>query len=214
MRFTHIVFDLDDTLYPRDAGLMQEIAGRITLWIEQNLDLASQEAAALRHRYLQRYGTTLGGLIADYPVDVEDYLAFVHDIPVEEYVYASPALETMLAALPLHRAVFTNATSDHAWRVLRALGVQGHFQQVVGIWEVDLCNKPRPEAYQRLLALLPAQGPVCILVDDRAVNLVPGKRLGMTTVLVDAALEEGVDFVVRDVLEVGPLVARLLEGAE
>jgi len=212
MPFTHIIFDLDDTLYPRNVGLMQEIGRRITLWVQKSLDVTFEEAVALRQAYLHRYGTTLGGLTAEHQVDVDDYLAFVHDIPIERYVRPNPRLAAMLSAIPLCKAVFTNATSEHAWRVLRALDVADRFEWVVGIREVDFNNKPRLEAYQRLLAFLHAQGPDCILVEDRVVNLRPGKRLGMTTVLVDATPEEGVDFAVGDVLEVGPLVARLLEA--
>jgi len=212
MEFTHIVFDLDDTLYPRSTGLMEEIGRRITLWVQQVLGVTAEEAAALRREYLHRYGTTLGGLVAEHGVDADDYLAFVHDIPIERYVRPNVALRTMLTGIPLHKAVFTNATSEHARRVLRALGVADQFEQVVGIREVGLQHKPRPEGYHRLLTLLRADGPACILVDDRAVNLRPAKRLGMTTVLVDATPEEGVDFVVGDVLEVGGLVARLMEA--
>ena len=210
MPFVYIVFDLDETLYPRSAGLMQEIGRRINLWVQQALGLPPDEAAALRRAYLEQYGTTLGGLLAEHQVDVDGYLAFVHDIPVEQYVRPNPALAAMLAAIPLRKAVFTNATSEHAWRVLRALGVADQFDHVVGIRETELYNKPRLEAYHRLLATLAVQGPACIMVEDRAVNLRPAKRLGMTTVLVDAEPDEGVDFVVEDVLEVGPLVAHLL----
>jgi len=210
MAFTHIVFDLDETLYPRDAGLMQEIGRRITLWVQQSLGLTAEEANSLRRSYLRRYGTTLGGLIAEQQVDVDHYLAFVHDVPVERYIQPHPALAAMLDSLPLRKAIFTNATSEHARRVLRALGVADRFEQVVGIRELDLCNKPDPKTYRRLLALLDARAEDCILVEDRAVNLRPGKRMGMTTVLVDGVSEEGVDFVVEYVLEVGPLVTRLL----
>lgn len=210
MDLTHIIFDLDETLYSRDVGLMQEIGRRITQWVHQSLGLTPEEAIILRKTYLQKYGTTLAGLIAEHRVDVEAYLAFVHDVPVEQYLHPDPALAAMLSAIPLHKVIFTNATSEYAWRVLQTLGVADQFEQVVGIREVGLCNKPRPQAYRRLLRRLQIQGPNCILVEDRAVNLLPGKQLGMVTVLVDAAPEEGGDFVVKDVLEVGPLVARLI----
>ncbi|MCX7855058.1 MAG: HAD-IA family hydrolase, partial [Anaerolineae bacterium] len=71
-------------------------------------------------------------------------------------------------------------------------------------------HKPRREAYERLLALLGVPGPACILVDDRVVNLQPAKALGMTTVLVNGLPQDGVDFAVGSVLEVGPLIQRLL----
>jgi len=210
MGFTHLIFDLDETLYPRDAGLMREIGQRIEVWIRRSLGLSPDEAAALRQAYLHKYGTTLGGLLAEHEVDADAYLEFVHDVPVEARLRPDPALAQMLDAIPLHKVVFTNATSEHGWRVLQALGVADRFEQVIGIREMGLHNKPHLEAYRTLLRRLGAQGPACILVDDRAENLRPAKRLGMTTVLVDAAVAEGVDFVVQHVLDVGDLVARLL----
>lgn len=207
--YTHIVFDLDETLYARGTGLFEEMAARIESWVERTLNLVPEEAQALRRSYIHLYGTTLGGLIAEQQVDVDDYLAFVHDVPVEQLLRPDPALERMLTGIPLRKLVFTNGVGEYGWRVLRALGIAGQFERVVGIREVGLCNKPRPEAYQRLLAILGTDGPSCIMVEDRAVNLPPAKQLGMTTVLVDAEPIEGVDFVVADVLEVGALVAEL-----
>ena len=205
-----IIFDLDDTLYPRGSGLMQEIGRRIQTWLCNHLGLTWEEAVALRREYFQRYGTTMGGLIAEHDVDVHDYLFFVHDIPVKEYLGPNPALDTMLASVPLRKVVYTNATSEYGWRVLRALRVAEHFEQVIGIEEVGLRNKPYRDAYERTLALLGAQGAECILVEDSVRNLRPAKALGMTTVLVDAEPNECVDFVVGSVLGVGRVVSGLL----
>jgi len=210
MALKFIIFDLDDTLYPRDSGLMQEVGRRIQTWLCDHLGVTWEEAIVLRREYFHRYGTTMGGLIAEHDVDVHDYLVFVHDIPVEEYLESNPALDAMLASIPLRKAVYTNSTAEYGWRVLRALGVADHFERVIGIEEVGLRNKPYRDAYERMLALLDAQGPECILVEDAARNLRPAKALGITTVLVDAEPGEGVDFVVESVLEVGRVVAQML----
>ncbi len=213
MPFTHTVFDLDETLYPTSAGLMQDVARRITWWLQTHLGLGPEEASRLREVYIHLYGTTLGGLLAERAgeVDVEDYLAFVHDVPVEAYLRPDPALRAMLTAIPLRRVVFTNSTGEHAARVLNALGIADLFERVVDIRALNFIHKPCLEAYKRLLDLLDAPGPACILIDDRAVNLQPAKQLGMTTVLVNGQPQDGVDFVVSSVLEVGPLVHALLK---
>lgn len=210
MGFAYLIFDLDETLYPRQAGLMREIGRRIERWVQESLRLTPEEAAALRRVYLQRYGTTLAGLLAEGRVDADAYLAFVHDVPVERWIRPNPALARMLDGIPLRKVVFTNATSEHGWRVLKALGVADRFEDVIGIREVGLRSKPNLESYRWVLKRLGVPGTACILVDDRPMNLRPAKQLGMTTVLVDGVPEEGVDFVVKDVLEVGPLVACLL----
>jgi putative hydrolase of the HAD superfamily len=218
MAFKFIIFDLDDTLYARDDGLMQEVGRRIAVWLCDHLGLTWEEAIVQRREYFQRYGTTLAGLTAEHDIKAHDYLAFVHDIPVEEYLDPSPALAAMLDAIPLRKAIYTNATSEYAWRVLRALGVVDRFERVIGVEEVGLRNKICRDAYERALALLNAQGSECIMVDDMARNLWSAKALGLTTVLVDAdgstelaeIPDQGVDFVVGNVLEVEQVVSRLL----
>jgi putative hydrolase of the HAD superfamily len=213
MALRFIIFDLDDTLYPRNRGLMQEVGHRIQTWLCNHLGLTWEEAIALRHEYFQQYGTTLGGLVAEHDVDAHDYLTFVHDIPVEEYLAPDPALVAMLDMIPLQKVIYTNATSEYAWRVLQVLGVADRFDHVIGIEEVGLRNKPYLDAYEQMLALLGAQGPECIMVEDSARNLRPARALGLTTMLVDATPDEHVEYVVGNVLEVGQVAAQVLRFA-
>ncbi len=220
--FTHIIFDLDNTLYPHGSGLMAEIARRIQEWLLDRLNLTSEEAEDLRQHYLRNYGATMGGLIAERSIDVDDYLAFVHDIPIEEYLRPDPALAAMLDSIPLRKVIYTNATSGHARRVLRALSVTEHFECVIGIEEMDLRNKFNHESYQRVLKLLNAEGQRCIMVEDSSRNLRPAKALGLTTVLVSAegpvdtvdtvGKDAHVDFTVENVLEVERVVKELLRS--
>jgi putative hydrolase of the HAD superfamily len=218
MAFRFIIFDLDDTIYPRGSGLMQEVGRRIQLWLCNHLGLAWEEATTVRRDYFLRFGTTLGGLIALHDVDVHGYLDFVHDVPVDEYLTPDPALATVLDGISLRKAIYTNGTSAHGWRVLRALKVADRFEQVIGIEEVGLRNKASTDAYERMLALLGARGPECIMIEDTVRNLRPAKALGLTTVLVssDGSAEphgvpdRDVDFLVESVLEVGEIVSGLL----
>jgi putative hydrolase of the HAD superfamily len=209
-----IVFDLDNTLYPRDAGLLQEIGQLIQVWVQREFDISWEDAGSLRKAYLHRYGTTMGGLIAEHDVDVHDYLTFVHDLPVEDYLSPNPALCEMLSHIPLRKVIYTNATSGYGHRVLRALGVDEYFEQVIGVEEVALRNKAYLDAYERMLELLGAAGEACIMVEDWPRNLEPAKALGMTTVLVDpdgeGVADEHIDYVVADVLDVDWVVEELL----
>jgi putative hydrolase of the HAD superfamily len=215
MAYKFILFDLDDTLYPRDDGLMGEVGRRIQAWLCEHLELSWEEAVVLRRKYYHQYGTTLGGLLADHEgIDAHGYLAYVHDIPLEEYIGPKPALRAMLESIPLRRVIYTNATAEYAWRVLGVLGVAEHFEDVVGIEDVGLLNKPYQEAYERVLVRLDAWGPECIMVEDSARNLNPAKALGMTTVLVDSAPDWSVDYVVEDVLQVGQVVSKILQDAD
>ena len=184
--FRFLIFDLDETLYPRQAGLMQEIGVRINRYLIENLRLSQDQANELRRRYYQQHGTALRGLVVEQPdVDPEDYLHFVHDICLTDYLEPDPALAEMLRSIPLTKVIFTNATTEHARNVLQILGVADQFADIVDVRRVEYVSKPNAEAYGRLLRILQASGDECILIEDSARNLLPGKALGMTTILVD-----------------------------
>lgn len=209
--YEYLVMDLDDTLYPRSAGLMNEIVRRIRLYMTDRMGLSEDEAAALRKRYLSQYGTALRGLQIERHVDAHDYLAFVHDVPLADYVTPAPQLDAMLDRIPLPKAIFTNADAAHANRVMERLGVTRHFDKIVDIRALDYNCKPNPEAYQILCSILGVSPQACILVEDMARNLRPARELfGMTTVLVDGEKADGVDYFIRDVMELEGLVNRLL----
>lgn len=218
MGFEFIIFDLDDTLYPRGSGVMEEIGRRIQFWVRDRLDLTGDEATELRQRYLRQYGTTMAGLMTEHDVDVDEYLSFVHDLPVDEYLDPDSELGEVLAGISLRKVVYTHATSEHGLAVLRALGVAHHFEKIIGIRDVGLCNKTSRKAYRRLLALLEAEPEACIMVEDSARNLPAAKALGLTTILIEAhqagssaaAPDPSIDFVVHSVREVGRVVDRIL----
>jgi len=208
----YLLFDLDDTLYSPNVGLFSHIAERINNWLVRALDITPEAAAALRHEYFMAYGTTLNGLVRHHPeVDIEDYLDDVHRVEVAKYLAPNPALAALLTRLPGPRVIFTNATADWAERVLQALGIRAHFARIVDIRALNYQSKPAPVAYARVLTLLAATGPDCLLFDDQPRNLRAGAAVGMRTVLVHPGgqPEAGIDFAVPDILAIEPVVSTL-----
>jgi putative hydrolase of the HAD superfamily len=116
----------------------------------------------------------------------------------------------MLCEIPLTKVIFTNATVEHARNVLGILGIAEYFADIIDVRRVAYVSKPNAEAYTRLLEILRATGDECILIEDSVRNLLPGKALGMTTVLVDSPECAEVDFCVPDILSVKLIVDALL----
>jgi len=208
---THLVFDLDDTLYPPGNGLWDEIGERINQFMIERLGIAPDQVNAVRRQYLQMHGATLRGLMDDFPINPDEYLNFVHDIDLARYLAPDPALEAMLAALPQPKAIFTNSDTGHTNRVLDLLGIVRHFQTVVDIRTMGFENKPRPQSYAALLNHLNVPANYCAYVEDSVRNLRPAKALGMTTILVGdgATSDPAVDFRVGTILEAGAVLQRL-----
>jgi len=195
-RLRFLLCDLDNTLYPPDSGVMPAVGQRMIRYLVERVDLPPDEAEHLKLQYYRRYGTTMRGLILHHGIDPEDYLAFVHDVPLEGYIQPNPDLNTMLTGIHLRKAVFTNADREHAIRVLDLLGVRHHFERIVDVRDFGFNSKPHQSAYQCILDILDARPDECAMVDDSADNLAPAKALGMLTVLV--GIESSPETVSRD----------------
>lgn len=210
-RLQVLLIDLDDTVYPSDCGLMKEVGRLILRYMVERMGIPPEEAVTLRRQYYLQYGTTLRGLQEHHQVDTEDYLDFVHQIPLERYLRPDPELDAALATIPQEKVIFTNATAEHAWKVLELVGIRHHFRRVVDLRALRYVNKPDPGAYLRALALLGVPAEACALVEDSVRNLRPAKVLGMATVLVgqDGADEEEVDVAIRRLADL-PAALRVL----
>ena len=183
MPITTIFFDLDDTLYPASSGLWGAIRNRIDLYMVERLHIPKEQVHDLRHYLFSTYGTTMRGLQATMYIDAQDYLDFVHDVPVAEYITANPALRIMLSGLTQRKVIFTNADVKHAMRVLDRLQVSDCFTQIIDILSVTPYCKPQEEAFQMALKLAGTESAnECVLVDDGLSNLAVASRLGFLTV--------------------------------
>jgi pyrimidine 5'-nucleotidase len=185
MHFKSLYFDLDDTLYPASSGLWAAIRERMNAYMQRLMDLPISDIISLRQRYLESYGTTLRGLQAHFDVDSDEYLAFVHDIPLEKFIHPDPSLRTLLLSLPQHRWVFTNADNNHATRVLKILGLVDCFDGIIDIRAIDFACKPEIIAYQRAMRITGDDDPAqCVIFDDALRNLAPAREIGFYTILV------------------------------
>lgn len=184
MHFQSLYFDLDDTLYPASSGLWDAIRQRMNEYMQELIDLPITEITKIRQGYLEKYGTTLRGLQTHFDVDVDEYLHFVHDLPLEEYIQPDPGLRMLLLSLPQRRWIFTNADANHANRVINILGINDCFKGVIDIRAIDFACKPEKIAYQRALAVTSDDATQCVIFDDALRNLSPARELGFFTVLV------------------------------
>ena len=175
------IFDLDNTLYPAQCRLFDQVERRIGLYIEQLLNLDREAARALQKQYFRDHTTTLKGLMVNHGVDPAHFLDFVHDIdysPVE----ASPALDASLKALPGRKIIFTAGDVPHAERVMERLGVAHHFEAIFDIAAGDYWPKPHKQIYEKLIVKHGVDPTRACMADDIAVNLKPACDMGMRTV--------------------------------
>jgi putative hydrolase of the HAD superfamily len=210
-QFEYILFDLDDTLYPREAGVMEAIIKRILMFMTHKLKIPADDAPTKRYYYYQHYGTALRGLMEEHHIDPAEFLSYVHDLNLANFLGASPPLDNMLGAIPLRKVVFTNSDVPHSERVLAMLQVRHHFESIIDILATKYKSKPDPLAYQQALNLLGVRGQQCIMVEDSARNLIPAKDMGMMTILVgEQTPSSAVDYVVPTIFHVEQILEKIL----
>ena len=209
--FTTLLFDLDDTLYPATSGLWELIGERINQYMITRVGLPAEGIGELREALFKEYGTTLRGLKVTRGIDEHDYLDFVHDVPVHEYIQPSSGLPEMLASLPQERVIFTNADTRHARRVLAALEISEYFQQIIDILAIAPWCKPQPEAYRVALEQAGVNHPgSAVVIDDSLRNLATAKALGCATVHVGPpAQREFIDISIPDIIHLPDAIRRL-----
>lgn len=185
MTLTTVFFDLDSTLYPESCGLWQKIRQRIDLYLLERLSIPAEQIPRMRQGYYEKYGTTLKGLQANLDVDAQDYLDFVHDLPLNEYLRPDPKLREMILSIPKRRWIFSNSDNAHVRRVLNQLEISDCFGGVIDIFAMEPFCKPQPEAFQKALEIVGIADPnECAFLDDSADNINSAKAAGFWSIYV------------------------------
>ncbi|MCP1337763.1 pyrimidine 5'-nucleotidase [Futiania mangrovi] len=189
------IFDLDNTLYPAECRLFDQVDRRMGAYICTLLDVAPDEARRIQKAYFREYGTTMNGLMLRHGIDPADFLEYVHDID-HSPVDPDPRLEAALARLPGRKLIYTNGSVRHAERVMERLGVAHHFEAIFDIVAGDYRPKPQPHGYEKLVKQHRVDPRGAAMFEDIARNLEAAHALGMTTVHVhtgDDWAREGAD---------------------
>ncbi len=184
MRFTTLFFDLDDTLYPASAGLWSLLKKRMSDYMRERLDIPADQISRLREQYFLQFGTTLRGLQAYHQVDTQEFLAYVHDAPLRDFLTPNPFQREVIAALPQRKWIFTNADAPHAQRVMAALQLEGIFDGIVDVNAVTPYCKPMPESFAIAMKAAGENDPArCVMIDDLPRTTRAARDFGMHGVL-------------------------------
>lgn len=175
------VFDLDNTLYPPQVRLFDQIETRMTNYVMQALNVTRERADMLRKHYWHSYGTTLAGLMREHDLDPLPYLVDVHDISFDALT-PCPELAAHIRALPGRRIVYTNGSAPYAERVLQARGLSGVFDAVYGVEHAGFRPKPEAEAFRMVFERDGITAETGAMFEDDARNLAAPFEMGMKTV--------------------------------
>lgn len=178
------LFDLDNTLYSADNGMFDYLNERINIFISEKFSIDFKTVINLRKRYIKEFCSTLLGLKAEFEINPEEYLVFVHNIDVSEYIKKDDRLKDFLLSLPGEKIVITNSPLFHAENVLSTLGIYEIFDRIYDIKFMDYLGKPYTHSIKKVIANAGIDIKGSIFIDDSFENIISAKYLGFKTIYV------------------------------
>ena len=129
-------------------------------------------------------------LAGNYPYyeELEHFLAEVHKC---DYSIVGPnhKLNIELKKLEGRKIIYTNANMQHALDVLERIELSNFFDEIYDIKMANYIPKPEIAPYQQLIEQFTIEAESAAMFDDIAKNLVPAKKVGFTSVWIDAGYE-------------------------
>ena len=182
------IFDLDNTLYSADSGIFQQVHRLMGEFISKELKINLSEAKKLQSKYYKQHGTTLRGMMDNHGVDPDFFLEEVHKL---DYSIVGPnkKLNEELYKLQGRKIIYTNANKKHVINVLERIELLNFFDEIFDIKMANYIPKPEIKPYQQITNLFDIDVKNTAMFDDIAKNLVPAKKVGFTSVWIDAGYE-------------------------
>lgn len=184
MTVQHLIFDLDDTLYPSSSAMNRAIADNMLNFVAGYFHVTYDEACRLRKDNLSHYGSTLEWLMHEGLEDAEAYFAAVHPDNETDGLQKTPGLRKFLISLGMPMSVLTNAPAEHAERVLRFLDIRDLFDALTDIRDCDLKGKPYPGAFRKALERAGGTLSDTLFIDDQRKYTMGFENIGGISVLV------------------------------
>ena len=184
MNFRHLLFDMDNTLYPASSAMDKGITRRMLECVADFFHCDMEKATELRAERIVHYSTTLEWLRAEGMSDVEGFLAHVHPDNEADELTEQPALRDFLLSLNMPMSILTNAPHEHADRVLGKLGVADLFEVVTDIRDAGFNGKPYPDAYMAALRKVGATIEDTLFLDDMQKYTDGWVAMGGTAILI------------------------------
>ena len=175
------LFDLDNTIYPPETMIFDQIDQRMKKYISRKLKISELEAFTIQKKFYKKYGTTLYGLMEHYKFNPEEFLDFVHKVKLKN-VKKSKKLYTNIEDLPGRKIIYTNGDEKYAKKILTALGIIFLFEDIYDIKKANYLPKPRMKPLKKLLENYDLQPSNCVYFEDLEKNLKPAHKIGITTV--------------------------------
>ncbi|MDD5929024.1 MAG: HAD-IA family hydrolase [Spirochaetales bacterium] len=182
--YSHLLFDMDNTLYPASSAMNDGITKRMLECVAEFFHCDFQKAVEIRKEKITHFSTTLEWLRSEGMTDIEGFLRHVHPDNEADELLPQPGLREFLVSLPYKKSILTNAPYEHAERVLTKLGISDLFDSLTDIRDADFYGKPYPNAFKVALQKVNENVESTLFLDDMQKYTDGWAALGGTAVLI------------------------------
>lgn len=183
---THLLLDMDNTLYPASNEIDAGITKRMLDFIASFLNISLDEVVKKRKQALPAYGTTLEWLQTEYNLrDEQAYFEAIHPESEINELKPDPHLRDYLLSLNLPMTVLTNAPMSHAMRVLKFYNIDDIFLGIFDVTYHQGIGKPSATCFKNTLDAVGYSVENTLFVDDHLKYVRGYKAIGGQAVLVD-----------------------------
>lgn len=211
-KITHLVFDIDDTMYSVKNGFTTHRTEVALSYMTDELGFENKSIAkefrdehfAKHHSMLKLFTVTSesgllpptsdGSIRKFDPVHFSQY--YENTCQFEHYLKPNSkfidALQTLVEIKDLKLIVFTNGPKQYGLRVLKAIGVDSFFkpENIFAVEDVMPTPKPHVSSFEKvLLETGCSDATQAVMFEDSMKNIQSAKSIGMKTVLILASDE-------------------------
>lgn len=211
MPISHLILDVDDTLYSPGTGLFTATKQRAMDFIVASQKLTIDQAVEKSTHYFKNYGSILTGLLTEEKIDPDEFIKYVFSIRVEDYVSPDPNLHQLLQSLSsIKRILFSDSPRPYIERLLNILGIKDDIDGIYDRLFLNYLSKASPESFRIVLNDLKVDSESCLMVDDSPANLKLAKDFKIKTVWISSmnALNKYpfVDHYITEIYQIGDII--------
>lgn len=216
-----IIFDLDGTLYSfkkrsfRQSDVYKKVIENTENYIARKLKKTKREAKSILKEIFKEYRESISiGLEKRFKVDRYDYFNTVWDIAAKRHIKGNVKLKQKLIKIARNYNIVLVSDAPQIWikHVLRELKIDNIFKNRIFSGESNT-RKEFNNAFKRIVKALDVEPQYCIVFGDQEeTDIIPAKKLGMKTVLVNKKAKSSVaDYTIKNILEIDKALNSLKE---
>lgn len=176
-----IFLDLDDTLYSRNTGLLEEFKRCIPAYCAQKLGIGKEEASQLSQTFYEKYGSSPHGIIVEHNMPLYDYEDFLAKNMDYTLLRPIPGLRNMLEKAQARLVLLTNSGQRHTLDTLKRIDLENVFELIIHaeFSQKDFVVKPNAKIYTQATQLVDPDGVgEYYFVDDNYANVRSARLVG------------------------------------